>query len=430
MAKTKSIRSLLVHPSILAGLGSLLVISQPLIAQPSAFSYHGFLTDQGRPANATYDLQFTIYDSASDGSAAAEPVDAGDLSVTNGLFTITLDFGAEAFDGNDRWLEIAVRPGASDGDFTDIVPRQKITATPYAIRAANFSGPVDASQITGKLAASSLADGIITTDKLAAGAVAASLTAGDKGSVVLDGSGVTNLNASNLASGTIPAARFPAVLPAIDGRRLTGISGSSGINQLFGQGTNTDLLNPSYRGLLQSTNAYPVVRATITVPPDSGQVWQQIYTGDGEAAPFSFVATAVTNGFNPAVNNPGPFSGLSDVQLHYGYNMGNAPGYKSSLPTWIRGFESTWFNPYLPPQLEVYDRVVLANGALNGNDVGFGYTLHLETGRVEAAIASHSLEFRNPYTTLKWMDASCNPDGEGILSFNNGYINFFQNTNE
>jgi|TARA_R100000482_G_scaffold20850_1_gene6068 hypothetical protein len=40
---------------------------------------------------------------------------------------------------------------------------------------------------------------------------------------------LTNLNASNLTSGTIPAARFPSALPSIDGSALTGIqSGAAG----------------------------------------------------------------------------------------------------------------------------------------------------------------------------------------------------------
>jgi len=38
------------------------------------------------------------------------------------------------------------------------------------------------------------------------------------------GASLTNLNASNLSSGTIPDARFPSALPAIDGSNLTGIN--------------------------------------------------------------------------------------------------------------------------------------------------------------------------------------------------------------
>src|SRR6185369_5586953 len=130
MVKGRITRKLLTNLLVAAGLGSLLVTIQPLMGQSSAFSYQGFLTDQGKPANAIYDLRFTLYDAASDGWVAAEPVDASDLSVSNGLFPVTLDFGSEGFDGGDRWLQIAVRTGTGSGDFINVVPRQKIAATP------------------------------------------------------------------------------------------------------------------------------------------------------------------------------------------------------------------------------------------------------------------------------------------------------------
>jgi hypothetical protein len=42
-----------------------------------------------------------------------------------------------------------------------------------------------------------------------------------------NGSNLTNLNASNLASGTVPDARFPATLPAASGVNLTSLNASS-----------------------------------------------------------------------------------------------------------------------------------------------------------------------------------------------------------
>ena len=45
---------------------------------------------------------------------------------------------------------------------------------------------------------------------------------------------LTNLNASNLASGTIPDARFPAVLPAVDGSALTNLVAGIGIGTASG----------------------------------------------------------------------------------------------------------------------------------------------------------------------------------------------------
>jgi len=44
----------------------------------------------------------------------------------------------------------------------------------------------------------------------------------------LNGSNLTNLNASNLGSGTVPDARFPATLPALNGSNLTNIVAAAG----------------------------------------------------------------------------------------------------------------------------------------------------------------------------------------------------------
>ena len=41
-----------------------------------------------------------------------------------------------------------------------------------------------------------------------------------------------NLNATQLASGTIPDARFPATLPAVNGSALTNLNIPSGFNEL------------------------------------------------------------------------------------------------------------------------------------------------------------------------------------------------------
>ena len=57
------------------------------------------------------------------------------------------------------------------------------------------------------------------------------LTLGTSGDTVSIPSGVTlsaNLNANNLTSGTIPDARFPATLPAVDGSNLTNVQIAGG----------------------------------------------------------------------------------------------------------------------------------------------------------------------------------------------------------
>jgi hypothetical protein len=60
----------------------------------------------------------------------------------------------------------------------------------------------------------------------------------------LSGANLTALNATNLASGTVPDARFPATLPAVSGANLTALNGSnvaSGTIALARGGTNADL---------------------------------------------------------------------------------------------------------------------------------------------------------------------------------------------
>jgi hypothetical protein len=103
-------------------------------AQTTSFTYQGSLNDGGSPANGPYDLQFKLFDALSGGAQQGSTISRDDIQVTNGVFSVTLDFGAAAFPGASRFLEISVRPGASTGAYTILSPRQQITSTPYAIK--------------------------------------------------------------------------------------------------------------------------------------------------------------------------------------------------------------------------------------------------------------------------------------------------------
>ena len=105
-------------------------------AQITSFTYQGKLSDSGSPANGSYDLLFTLWDSLSGGAQIGSTQAASAVSVSNGVFTVTLDFGAGAFNGANRFLEIGART-AGGGSFTILTPRQQITSTPYAIRSLN-----------------------------------------------------------------------------------------------------------------------------------------------------------------------------------------------------------------------------------------------------------------------------------------------------
>lgn len=106
-------------------------------AHASSFTYQGRLTDGGQPAEGSYDLRFLLYDSEVGGSQVGPTITKADVLVSEGLFTVVLDFGSSAYSGSARYLEIGVRPGDSTGAYTVLSPRRSITPTPYASFAFN-----------------------------------------------------------------------------------------------------------------------------------------------------------------------------------------------------------------------------------------------------------------------------------------------------
>jgi len=109
-------------------------------SQTTAFTYQGLLSENGGPVTGTYDFEFRLFAAASGGSEIGSVVALDEVAVAGGLFTVTLDFGA-VFDGAGRFIEIAVRPGASTDAYTGLSPRQAVTATPYALNAASLMSP-------------------------------------------------------------------------------------------------------------------------------------------------------------------------------------------------------------------------------------------------------------------------------------------------
>jgi hypothetical protein len=117
------------------------------------------------------------------------------------------------------------------------------------------------------------------------------------------GASLTSLNASNLASGTIPDARFPAALPAIDGSALTGISSGGGgaVNDIFLRYNKTVDSNytidsdGSGRGVTALTAADDssglTIATGVTVTVNSGSSWV-VSGGDKNMGLDAMVATS------------------------------------------------------------------------------------------------------------------------------------------
>ena len=224
---------------------ALLIFASASQAQTTTFTYQGSLVVGGSVASGSYDLQFKLYDQLTGGTLQGSPstVTVSGVAVTNGVFTVDLDFGASGFPGAGRYLEIGVRP-AGNGSFTTLSPRQQLTATPYAIRslsannadtatsatsATNFNGSL-VGDVTGTQSATVISSvGGLTASNVASGATLAnnatslntdttivkrdttgSFSAGTITATGFSGSGanLTNLNAGNIGSGTLADARL------------------------------------------------------------------------------------------------------------------------------------------------------------------------------------------------------------------------------
>ncbi len=124
----RSIRQLLLAAAFCAAPGMIASAATP---QGTSFTYQGRLTDSGAPANGLFDIELRLYDAAAGGNQIGSTVTLNDQSVVNGVFSASLDFGAQ-YNGDTRWLELRVRPGASVGAYTPIAPRTLLDSTPYA----------------------------------------------------------------------------------------------------------------------------------------------------------------------------------------------------------------------------------------------------------------------------------------------------------
>ena len=204
-------------------------------AQTTAFTYQGKLTDAGSPANATFDMQFKLFDTVDVGTGTQQggTITNPTVQVTNGVFTVQLDFGAGVFDlGRDRFLEIGVRPAGNLDPYTILAPRQQVTSTPYTIRSL---GAARADLATNSLQLEGLsASGFVqnTTSQQGAnfnisgsGSIAGNLNVA--GTLNGSASGLTNLNATNITSGTLDSARL-GLIPASKGGTGLSTTGAAG----------------------------------------------------------------------------------------------------------------------------------------------------------------------------------------------------------
>ncbi len=121
------------HASIAASL----VLAGHALAQPTAFTYQGELTQNGTPANGLHDMRFRLYSAATAGVQVGATVCADNVQVVNGKFTATIDLGASFTSTGQRFLEVDVRQDSAQdctntAGYSTLSPRTPVTAAPTA----------------------------------------------------------------------------------------------------------------------------------------------------------------------------------------------------------------------------------------------------------------------------------------------------------
>jgi hypothetical protein len=160
------------------------LLAPPLHAQgTTAFTYQGQLRDGGTNANGAYTMMFALYDSAGSGNEIGSAITTSP-TLANGLFTVNLDFGTNAFNGSARWLDITINNG---GTPQTLSPRVQVLPAPYALYAANANiadiaqNVVSAINITNAV----IINAIVTNSTISG-----------------NGAGLSNVSAATLSNGT------------------------------------------------------------------------------------------------------------------------------------------------------------------------------------------------------------------------------------
>ena len=107
----------------------------------AAFTYQGRLSSSGAPYTGPCDFQFGLWDAGTGGVQVGPTQTLTNAPLVDGYFTVQLDWGADKFFGEQRWLDISVRCPAGIGTYIPLTPRQMLTASPQALFAMHATWP-------------------------------------------------------------------------------------------------------------------------------------------------------------------------------------------------------------------------------------------------------------------------------------------------
>jgi len=107
---------------------------QESVQPGTEFSYQGFLKEDGTIFTGAADLRFSLWNDATStlpGTQYGGSILRTGVPVSNGVFTVQLDFGSSVFSENRRFLQVESMV-APEVEFTAILPRTPVTGVPFA----------------------------------------------------------------------------------------------------------------------------------------------------------------------------------------------------------------------------------------------------------------------------------------------------------
>ena len=194
--------------------------------------------DGATSGSPTYNATIQSYD-LRDGSSAAAITSVGQLIVSlNGVIqkpnSGNFDASQEGF-----YLE-----GTNGIKFCTAPPSGSSVFVTLMGSAVGVGVPNDNSVAEAKLTTDSVSESKLKVGNSPVNGKFLQAQSGQSGGLYWETVDLTALSASNLTSGTIPDARFPSTLPAVDGSNLTGLQagatgGNSGANAVFWENDQT-----------------------------------------------------------------------------------------------------------------------------------------------------------------------------------------------
>lgn len=204
-----------------------------------AVTYQGKLDFAGDPVHNPdpgCSFEFSLWDAPTNGNQLGATQAISSVPIVDGIFTVALngnaEFGADAFNGDKRYLQIAVAC-PTGGVLQSLNPRQELTGTPYAqyalvgnvvpdsigtdevIDESLTGADIEDGSIGGADIADDaiqnrhIANGVITGAQIAPSTITGSNVAGNS----LTGTHVQSLTGADIVNGTIQSQDIASIAP-------------------------------------------------------------------------------------------------------------------------------------------------------------------------------------------------------------------------